>query len=206
MITLIVLIGVFLLLIVGSLLLAMLVFNQAKSTLTSTPEKPLLPVKFKIRYIALSLVVLPVTLIMVLWLAPKVPLTVGYNLDDNSNPLSFMTRRNLIVLTVLPQLLLTFLAFIVSWGVTKLGNVFRTVQEGGLPLNSLLLVMGNIIGLPQLIIFYAMTNIFTYNAYQVTLPPLWIFTLAVMAVAGIVLAIFFINMMRKMGGITLKDK
>ena len=145
-------------------------------------------------------------LVIVLWMAPRVPLTAAYNLDDNNDPLSFMTRRNLIVLTVLPQLLLTFLAFIVSWGVTKLGNVFRTAQEGGLPLNNLVLVMGNIIGLPQLIIAYATANIFTYNAYQVTMPPLWIFALAVMAVAGIVLAVFFINMMRKMGGITLKDK
>jgi|GEM_PF-1528108 len=206
MITLIITIAVFLVLIVGSLLLAMMVFNHAKISMKNMVDNPAPPIKFSIKYVALSLAVLALTILMVAIISPKLPVSIGYNFNADGDPTSVMRRASLIIWTLLPQLMLTVMALIVGWGVTKLSNVFRTPQEGGLPVNGLLLVMGNIIGLPQLIITYAMANIFTYNAYQVTLPPIWIVTVIVMGIAGVILGVFFINMIRKMGGFTLRDK
>jgi len=206
MITLIITIAVFLVLIAGTLFLAMMVFNHAKVPMKNMVDKPAVPIKFSIKYVALSLVMLVLTVVMVAIISPKLPRSIGYNFDASGDPTMTMRRISLIIWTLLPQFMLTLMALIVSWGVTKLSNVFRTPQEGGLQMNGLLLVMGNIIGLPQLIIAYAMANIFTYNAYQVTLPPIWIITLVVMGIAGIILTVFFINMFRKMGGVTLRDK
>ncbi|MDD5190515.1 MAG: hypothetical protein PHE50_05680 [Dehalococcoidales bacterium] len=207
MFTLIVLIGVFLLLIIGTLLLAAVVLGQVKTGVKAEAANETAPLKFKLKYMALPLMTLLLTVILVVWFAPKLPLQAGYNFDAAGNPAAFMARGRLLVWTLLPQILLAFLAFSITWGAARLGNVFRSAQAGSFSMNSLLNVMGNIVGLPQLIIAYAMANIFSVNAYNVSLPPLWIFTLVVMGIAGVVLGIFFMGMIRKYGGSlsSLKD-
>jgi len=206
MTVLIVLIGVFLLLIIGSLLLAMLVFNQAKAAGALPPAPAVPPVKFNLKYVALPLIAVALTVILIAVNAGRLPPQVGYSFGDGGAPTAWMSRGRLIMLTLLPQMLLIFLSLIVVWGVTRLGNIFQSAGGGKLPAAGLLVVMGNIIGLPMLIIIYAMAGIYTYNAFSITLPPLWIITVALMAVAGIILTFFFINLMRKMGSITLKDE
>jgi hypothetical protein len=58
-------------------------------------------------------------------------------------------------------------------------------------LRTLLTIIGNVVALPQFIIAYAMTGIFLYNIYEITLPPLQIIAVAVMIMGGIVLVVFF---------------
>jgi len=173
MTVLIVLIGVFLLLILGSLLLAMLVFRHAQADGSrETAATP--PVKFSLKYVALPLISVVLTVVLIAVVAGRLPLQVGYNFNDSGIPTSLMPRGQLIFLTLLPQLLLTLLSFSVVWVVTRLGNIFQSAGGGKLPATGLLGIMGNIIGLPMLIIAYAMAGIYSYNAFDITLPPLWI--------------------------------
>jgi hypothetical protein len=57
--------------------------------------------------------------------------------------------------------------------------------------------MGNMIGLPQLIICFAMLDIFSYNAYGIHIMPVWIFALLVIGLGLIPLGMFFIQAIRR---------
>ena len=57
--------------------------------------------------------------------------------------------------------------------------------------------MGNMVALPQIILSFAMLDIFSYNAYQTRIMPLWIFALIVMVLGGIVLGVFFFSVIRR---------
>ncbi len=62
--------------------------------------------------------------------------------------------------------------------------------------------MGNMIALPQIILCFAMLDIFSYNSYQVHIMPLWVFALITMGLGGIILGIFFIRAIRRAWGAT----
>jgi len=76
-----------------------------------------------------------------------------------------------------------------------LGARYLTPEET--PLNKLLPVMGNMLALPQIILFAAMVQLFLYNAYQVSPFPLWIIAVIILVVSGIGLAIFFTRTIRQ---------
>ncbi len=56
--------------------------------------------------------------------------------------------------------------------------------------------MGNILALPQLILLFAMINIFLYNIYQTKLASVWLVSLGILVLGAIVLVIFFIITIR----------
>jgi hypothetical protein len=64
-------------------------------------------------------------------------------------------------------------------------------------LKRILPVMGNMAGLPQLILTIAMLDIFLYNAYEIRLIPLWIIAVIAMAAGAIVLGVFFFKVIRE---------
>jgi len=57
--------------------------------------------------------------------------------------------------------------------------------------------MGNLVALPQLIIGFAMLDIFSYNSYQRHIMPMWIFLLITLGLATIGLGIFFAPIVSK---------
>jgi hypothetical protein len=99
---------------------------------------------------------------------------------------------------LLPQFLLALLAFMVAWGVTRIGTLARSAEEAGIKLDNLLLVMGNMIALPQLILGFAMLNTFGYNAYDMRIVPLWAVVLIIAIAGAVILGAFFITTIRKM--------
>ena len=62
--------------------------------------------------------------------------------------------------------------------------------------------MGNMVALPQIILCFAMLDIFSYNSYQMHIMPLWVFALIIMGLGGIILGIFFIRAIRRGWGAT----
>ncbi len=104
----------------------------------------------------------------------------------------------MIILLVLgPQLLLSLTAGAITWGTAQLGQ--QASQSAGdlIRPEKIILLMGNIIALPQIVLGFVMADIFSYNVYGVHLLPIWIFALIVMAVGGVIMAIFFISAMRQ---------
>jgi uncharacterized membrane protein len=201
---LLVLIGVLLLFIFGSLLLVMFVFNQAKSL---TPEKAKDSVvakssPFPWKAVMLPLVILLLVVVMVLWFYGKLPQEVASRFAADGTPSTWTTRGTLMMWALLPQLMLTLLAVMVAWGVTRIGALGHSAEEAGIKLDNLLLVMGNMIAIPQLILGFAMLNTFGYNAYQVRIVPLWAVVLIIAITGAVMLGAFFITTVRK---VWLKD-
>ena len=102
---------------------------------------------------------------------------------------------------LIPQLCLALLAGAIVWGMTKLSILFQKPADTLRP-ERILSLMGNMIGLPQLIIGFAMLDIFSYNTYQTHIMPIWIFALIVMGLGSIILGIFFIQAIRRVWGAT----
>jgi uncharacterized membrane protein len=194
-----VLIGVLVLFIVGSLLLVLSIFSQAKSlTQEKTPEMPAVnPLPFPWKAVIFPLIILLLSVVMVVFFYNKIPQEAGSRFTSDGIPTDWTTRSTLVMWAILPQFLLTLLALMVCWGVTRIGSLARSAEEAGIKLDSLLLAMGNMIALPQLILGFAMLNTFGYNAYQTRLVPLWAVVLVIIIAGTVILGAFFITIIRK---------
>jgi len=121
------------------------------------------------------------------------PDQVAYHFQDNS-PDRWAGRGALVTWLVVPQLFFVILAFIVIRLVllsARYWPIDNTVIRRIIP------VMGNIIALPQIILTFALLDIFLYNAYQIRLIPLWIFTLVILILGVVVLGTFFFQTARQ---------
>lgn len=157
--------------------------KPAKETATQT-----LP--FRWNYIILPLVFLFLSIILSAYFYHLLPTEVAYHFKFDGTPDKWLSREVTIIWVLIPQLLLTLMAGGIIWGLTKLGNLFRQTEPAGIKPERILLLMGNIVVLPQLIVFFAMLDIFSYNSYQVHLIPLWIVLLIILGLATIALMVF----------------
>jgi len=154
-------------------------------------------IAFRWRYIALPVSVFLLSLILTAYFYHLLPGEVAYHFQDGS-PDRWMSRGAIIAWMLTPQFFLALLAAAIIWGITKLSTYFRqTVSRG---VERILSLMGNMIVLPQIILGFAMLDIFSYNAYQIHLMPLWVFALLVMGIGGIILGVFFILAIRQVRG------
>jgi hypothetical protein len=73
----------------------------------------------------------------------------------------------------------------------------RYSPPGETPFQTLLPLMGNMIALPQAVLFFIMLQIFLYNVYKFNLIPLWITALIILFLGGIVLIVVFMRLIRR---------
>ena len=151
-------------------------------------------IAFRWRYIALPVAVLLLSLILTAYFYHLLPSEVAYHFK-NGSPDKWMGRGAIIAWMITPQFFLALLAGAIIWGITKLSTHFR--QTASHWIERILSLMGNMIALPQIILGFAMLDIFSYNSYQIHLMPLWAFALMVMGTGGIILGIFFILAIRQ---------
>jgi len=153
-------------------------------------------------YIVLPVVVLFLSIILTAYFYHQLPVELAYRFKSDGSPDAWLGRGTIILWTLLPQFLLTLLAGVISWGITKLGTRFGQPESTWIKPESILLLMGNMIALPQVILCFAMLRIFIYNSYQIHILPLWAFALIIMGLGGIILGIFFIRAIRQVWGTT----
>ena len=151
-------------------------------------------ISFRWTYIVLPVAILLLSIILTGYFYPLLPSEVAYHFTDGL-PDKWMSRGATIAWMLTPQFFFALLAGATVWGVTKLSSLFR--QTGNSRVEKILSLMGNMIGLPQIILGFAMLDIFSYNSYQIHLMPLWLFALIVMGLGGIILGIFFIQAIRR---------
>jgi len=133
-------------------------------------------------------VLLLVTLVLIAVFYPRLPEEVAYRFQDVS-PDKVLSRAAFITWLIIPQLLLTLLAFVIVRVVLMSARYW---PDEDTPIRKLLPVMGNMAALPQVILTFALLQIFLYNAYQTELISIWVFALIIMIAGGIVLgAVFF---------------
>ena len=97
----------------------------------------------------------------------------------------------------MPQFILAMAAAAIVWGVIKLSKRFGQSEGKWIKPGKVFSLMGNMLALPQIILSFAMLDIFIYNIYQTHFIPLWMFALIVMVLGGVYLAVFFIQTLRR---------
>ncbi|MBI4187811.1 MAG: DUF1648 domain-containing protein [Chloroflexi bacterium] len=130
-------------------------------------------------------------MIVTAYFFPRLPNEVAYQFKSDGSPDGWLSRSAFVLWMLLPQLLLTLLSAAITWGITRLAALFRQAESTRINPEKILLVMGNMVVLPQIVLGFAMLDIFSYNSYHVRLLPLWVFALIIMGVGGIILGIFF---------------
>jgi uncharacterized membrane protein len=143
---------------------------------------------FRWGYVMAPLAVLLLSVILSAYFYHLLPAEVAYHFELDGTPDRWLGREMTLVLALLPQLFLTLLACGVTWGAAVLSNRFGQVGGKVRP-ESVVLFMGNLIAVPQLIIGFAMVDIFSYNSYQIHIMPMWIFLLAILGLVTIGLGI-----------------
>ncbi len=145
-------------------------------------------IRFRWRCIALPLVFLLLSIGLMIYFYPRLPQDLAYHFKDGL-PDRWLSRGAATAWLLVPQFLLTGLGAAVVLGIMKLGNRFQPAANKRT--ETMLLLMGNMVALPQFVLTFAMLTIFSYNAYGLYLLPLWVFALIVMGLGGIVLGVIF---------------
>ncbi|HEY50987.1 MAG TPA: DUF1648 domain-containing protein [Dehalococcoidia bacterium] len=146
--------------------------------------------RFRWRYVSLPLILLLLSLGLAVYFYPRLPDEIAYHFRDGL-PDRWLSRGIATAWLLVPQFLLTGLGAAIVIGINRLGNRFpQTVNKRA---ETMLLLMGNMVALPQLVLTFAMLTVFSYNSYGIYLMPLWVFALIVMGLGGIILgALFFL--------------
>ena len=138
-------------------------------------------------YIAFPLAVLLISVVLTLFFYGKLdPVQLAYRFKADGSPGAYISREALLILMLGVQALLVLMAGLLTWGIGRL-RVFTRVDPSEFWVSPALVLgfMGNIFGIPQLILSFALLDIFTYNAYQLHLVPLWLFAVVVIVLGAI---------------------
>ena len=90
---------------------------------------------------------------------------------------------------LVPQFILTLLAIAITWGITRVSSRFKPAEDSWIKPDGILLFMGNAVALPQFILCFAMLDIFSYNAYQRHIMPMWLFLAIIPGLATMALGV-----------------
>jgi uncharacterized membrane protein len=114
---------------------------------------------------------------------------------SGGEPTHVASRGGVIAWGIGLQFVFTLISFAIAYTITGTSRRLD-IEETGLN-QTLFTIMGNLAALPQIILLFAMVDIFLYNAYQVKLIPLWVFAVIILALGGFVLGFYFVRAIRQ---------
>jgi uncharacterized membrane protein len=164
--------------------------NHLEPQNESTPEEK---TRFRWHYIALPAALFLLSLVLAACFFPFLSNEIAYHFQNDA-PDRWLSRGAFIGWMIIPQVFFTLLAISLVRMVMASARFF---PAGATPLNYLLPLMGNMVGLPQIVLTIAMLDFFLYNTHQISLLPLWAITLIVLVVGAIVLAALFMRIIRR---------
>jgi uncharacterized membrane protein len=147
---------------------------------------------FRWSYIAAPLVILLLSIILVAYFYHLLPAEAAVHFELDGTPDRWLSREMTMVWVLIPQLLLVFLAAVIAWGITKIGILPKQTVSTKVKPERIVSFMGNFVALPQLIVFFAMLDVFSYNSHQTHILPMWIFLVAMLGLATIALGVFLV--------------
>ena len=157
---------------------------------------------FRLKYIALPVAMLLISAIVNAFFYRILPAEIAYRFEDGA-PAALLSRNVIITGTLATQVVLTILAIAIVWVTIRISARFPVVPT---PLvDRLLIIMGNMVALPQIVLAFAMLNIFSYNAYQIQLISPLVFALLVAALGLIALGVLFAVAIRQVNAVRGKS-
>ncbi len=147
---------------------------------------------FRWKYVVLPCLVLVLSLAAAAGSYGRLPASVAYHFAEGAPDL-WAGRQAVLAVLLVPQFIGTMAAFAVAWAVIMLGRRYQGADTR--LVGRIVLVMGNMVGLPQLVLSLATLDILSYNAYHVHVPFLAL-ALAVTALGVVGLGIVFFGSVR----------
>jgi uncharacterized membrane protein len=179
---------------------AWFLFQRRQAIIAKEPKKETArgeALPFRWVYIIVPIVLLALSIILTAFFHHQLPDQVAYHFQPDGTPDKWLSRSAAVAWAVAPQLFLTLLAVAITWGITKVRMLSRQTEGAWIKPERLLSLMGNMMALPQAVLIFAMLVIFSYNAYQTQLIPVWVFALIIMVIGGVILGIFFVQAIRR---------
>ncbi len=164
--------------------------GQARTTRTGIVHRP------KLTCIALPLAALAISFILIIIFYRLLPGQVAWRFQSDGTPDDWVGREILVTLAFILQLFLTFFALAITWGMSWLVSLTGAANETPL-MRGVLLLSGNMVGLPQVLLCFATLDIFSYNSYRTHILPLWAFALLVMALGALFTGAYFARAIRR---------
>ncbi len=153
----------------------------------------------RLSYIIGPLAVLLLSLIIAAYFYHLLPAELASHFELDGTADGWLSRETTMVWLLLPQLVFVLLAGGIAWGVSRLSTRFG--QGGnGIRGGKVVLFMGNLIALPQLLVCFAMVDVFGYNLSQRHIMPMWVFPLIILGLVTIALVIFLVYVFSKLRG------
>jgi len=168
---------------------------KSRETVKETAKRDTLT--FRWSYIIAPIAILLLSIILSAYFYHLLPAEVAAHFELDGTPDRWLSREMTMAWVLIPQVLFVLLAGAIAWGITKLGLLFRQTGSTWVKPGRIVSFMSNLVALPQLIVCFAMLDIFSYNSYQTHIMPMWIFALIIMGLGTIILGIFFILAMRR---------
>jgi hypothetical protein len=204
MVILLVILVVTFIFILGAGLVFLQMFSPKKPASQTKPDEPPHPAvksakKPGIRwsYFILPVAILLISVIITIYFYGKLPDAVVWRLNSSNS--ATISRSQLVLWSIVPQLLLALLALVIAYGAAKISDLFNQASDSSIKLDTVLIVMSNMVVIPQLVLIIAMLRIFSYNAFGTQISFIWWVSLAIILAGVVFLSIFFVNLIRKLG-------
>ena len=156
---------------------------------------PVPELRFRLRYAALPLLTLLVSAIIAAWLGPKLTADAAYNFGGGDAPTGYFSRGAVLGITLGLQVAIALPVVFVSWVTIRLrGGSLELTETGGgdaVKLDRVLLMVTNLVALPQLLLFFALAEILSYNIYGAHLLSGWAYGAAVLVTGALFLGLLF---------------
>ena len=148
-------------------------------------------IRFRWKLIAFPAAILVISVILVAVFYGSLPENVGWTFQSDGSPDRWATKGALIFWIIGLQVFFLLSAAAIIRGITSIYNRYTDSDSGPMNPGIMIGIMGNMLVMPQVIIFFAMIDIFSYNSYQTHFLPLWLNALIVLLAGGVFLGIFF---------------
>lgn len=156
-----------------------------------TQENP--SIKFRWKLIALPAVILLISVILTAVFYGRLPESIGWTFQSDGSPDRWAGKGALVFWIIGLQIFFLLAASGIIRGITSIYNRYTDSDSGPMNPGVMIGIMGNMLVVPQVIIFFAMIDIFSYNSYQTHFLPLWLNALIVLLAGGVILGIFFLR-------------
>ena len=149
---------------------------------------------FRWSYIILPLAILLLSILLTIFFYGRLPAEVAYRFQADGSPDGWLSRQTITLSLLVPQFILFLVSGGITWGISKLFQ--HRTPDSRINSGRIIALMGNMLALPQIILFFAMLSIFGYNSYRIYLMPLWVFGLIIALLGTVILGIFFRSAIR----------
>ncbi len=172
--------------------------SSLKQTVKSKPVG--ITIVFHWSYVYLPIAFLLLSIVLVAFFYQRLPGDVAYQFNSDGSPDKWLRRGTIVLWLLAPQLFLTLLAAAFTLGITKLVTLLKPAEGAQVKTEKIIRLMGNMVALPQALLFFALLDIFSYNAYRIHILPLWAMAVIIVGVGGVILGVFFMRAIRDVRG------